>query len=235
MTNPMGSDRKVSESVELSFAHRLQRSIFGRIGQRLRDALGATLHIMWNALMSWLGRTDYKRWTSPEGLEEWWDGRTKQIASLVPLGTRVIEFGAGRRQLEKYLSAGCTYTPSDLVDRGWGTIVCDLNHRPLPDLSHVAPEVAVFGGVLEYVRDVPGLLQWLTESGVKTCITSFDPSPVGLGIIGRYRESARRTYYGYMNNLTEEQLERSFAEAGFARIRRQTWTTQSILQFQRQP
>ena len=78
----------------------------------------------------------------------------KEIAKLIPAGSNVIEFGAGRRQLEKFLPAGCTYTPSDLVDRGPGTIVCDLNRPPLPDLRHLRLKVAVFGGVLEYVADV---------------------------------------------------------------------------------
>lgn len=231
----MGPARKVSEPVEPLLAHRLLRSLGGRRGRQLREAVRGTARLMRNVLMAWLGRADYKRWTSPQGLEEWWDERTKQIATLVPAGSRVVEFGAGRRQLEKYLPPSCAYTPSDLVDRGPGTIVCDLNQRPLPDLSQLAPQVAVFGGVLEYIRDVPSLLQWLAASGVKTCIASFDPVPVGLGILGRHREAARRTYYGYRNRLTEEELVRSFAVAGFARIQRQTWTTQVISRFQRQP
>jgi hypothetical protein len=190
---------------------------------------------MRNALRCWVGRADYKRWNSPRGLEEWWDERTKAIAKLVPGGSRVIEFGAARRQLEKYLPSGCTYAPSDLVDRGAGTIVCDLNHRPLPNLSHVAPEVAVFGGVLEYIRDVPALVQWLADAGVKTCVASFDSARAGDGVVGRYLEWTRRTYYGYMNSLTEDELVRSFEAAGFACIQRQRWTRQVIFQFLKQP
>jgi hypothetical protein len=140
---------------------------------------------------------------------------------------------AGRRQLEKFLPAGCTYTPSDLIDRGPGTIVCDLNHRPLPDLSVAAPKIAVFGGVLEYIRDVPAVVHWLADEGVKVCVTSFDPVPAGLGIAGRYREAIRRTYYGYMNSLTEEELLHGFEAAGFVCTQRQTWTTQVILQFRK--
>lgn len=188
---------------------------------------------MRNALRRFAGRADYARWSSPQGLEEWWDERTKTIAKLVPEGARVIEFGAGRRQLERFLPAGCTYTPSDLVDRGAGTIVCDLNHRPLPDLSGPKPGVAVFGGVLEYIKDVPALAQWLEGAGVKTCILSFDPVPTALGLIGRYRESARRRYYGYMNNLTEQEILRGFDAAGFACIHRQIWTTQLIFRLEK--
>ena len=227
--------RVMGQSAELSVAHRLLRYLWRQTGQRLRGATRATARVVRNTLMRWVGRSDYKRWTSPQGLEEWWDERTKQIATLVPAGTRVIEFGAGRRQLEKYLPASCAYTPSDLVGRGPGTIVCDLNERPLPDLSPLAPEVAIFGGVLEYIREIPALVQWLADSGVKTCVASFDPVPPGLGIIGRYRESIRRIYYGYMNGLMEEELVHSFEAAGFACSQRATWTTQVIFQFLRQP
>jgi hypothetical protein len=184
--------------------------------------------------MSWSGRADYKRWSSSSGLEAWWDERTQRLAALVPVGSQVIEFGAGRRQLERYLPANCHYTPSDLVDRGTRTLVLDLNTRPLPFLPQL-PGVAVFGGVLEYISDVRGLVQWLAESGVTLCVASFDPVPKELGNIARYRELNRRLYYGYMNHLTEDQLVQTFEAAKFRCVHRQAWTTQVIFQFHRLP
>jgi len=210
-------------------AYRAMRYVWRRTGRPGLGALRRTARVARNVVMKRLSRPDYARWTSPRGLEESWDERTRQIAKLVPAGARVIEFGAGRRQLERFLPLGCTYTPSDLVDRGPGTIVCDLNHRPLPVLSHLAPEVGVFGGVLEYLRDVPGLAQWLADTGVRTCVASFDPVPSGLGIVDRYRESIRRANNGYMNALTEDQLLRAFEAAGFVCVERRTWTRQIIL------
>jgi hypothetical protein len=211
--------------------YRVLRYVWQHTGKPILSAMRAMARILKNASMRALGLSDYKRWSSPRGLEEWWDERTMAIARLVPAGSSVIEFGAGRRQLEKFLPAACTYTPSDLVDRGEGTIVCDLNDRPLPNLSHIAPGVGIFSGVLEYLGDVPALARWLASEGVKTCIASFDPVPSGLGMISRYRELVRRRYWGYMNNLTEEDLLRSFASAGFACTHRQTWTSQIIMVF----
>ena len=229
-------------SVERSLAYRLLRYVWRRTDPRLRDAVLVAAGIARNAPTRWLGRPDYRRWASPSGLDGWWNERTMMLAGLVPAGSRVIEFGAGRRQLETFLPAACRYTPSDLVDRGAGTIVCDLNRRPLPDLSRVAPEVAVFGGVLEYVRDVPALLRWLAGAGVTTCVASFDVVPQGLGIIGQLRESARRSYNGYVTDLREAQLLRAFETAGFTCTERRTctmpnprWSSQIILQFRRQP
>ena len=48
------------------------------------------------AILRSLRRTDYRRWTAPDSLETWWDARTRILAELVPAGSRVIEFGAGR-------------------------------------------------------------------------------------------------------------------------------------------
>lgn len=183
---------------------------------------------MWRA-----GKADYDRWSSPQGLEAWWDERTRLLAGCVPAGTTVIEFGAGRRQLERFLPPGCTYIPSDLVERGPGTLVCDLNHRPLPSLSTLAPQAAVFGGVLEYIRDVPAITAWLAEAGIRTCAVSFDAVPAGQGRIARYRELTRRAYFGYMNELTEQELVRSFAAAGYAAAQKQSWTTQIIFRFEK--
>lgn len=216
-----------------SVAFRLLRFVWRHGARQPVDLSRALRRLVRNTRMQRVGRSDYQRWTSPGGLEHWWDERTRLIAKLVPPGSKVIEFGAGRRQLEKGLPANCTYTPSDLVARGADTLVCDLNCRPLPHLSHITPDVAVFSGVLEYTRDVPALAQWLASEGVKTCLSSFDPAPADMGVIRRYREWSRRSYYGYMNTLTEEELKASFEAAGFACVERQTWTTQIILRFLR--
>ena len=81
-----------------------------------------------------LGRADISRWRNAEAFGDDWKERTLLIARLVPKGTRVIEFGAGKRNLESQLDRSCTYIPSDLVSRGPGTLVLDLNARPWPNL-----------------------------------------------------------------------------------------------------
>ena len=200
---------------------------------RVLQPLRATARVIRNSVSTRLGRADYKRWSSIEGLEEWWEERTRVIGALIPPGARVIEFGAGRRQLEKHLPSGCTYMPSDLVDRGPGTLVCDLNVRPLPDLRQLAPSVAVFGGVLEYIADVESLVQWLAANGIATCIVSFDAFPAHLALRRRTQERLRRRYFGYMNNLTEDALLGIFAAAHMTCAEKRTWTTQGIYRFVR--
>ena len=218
---------------ERSLGYRIARYVWRRTGKRLVYAVRVIAPVIKNVIMRAFADSDYKRWSSSESLEMWWDERTRVIAGLVRPDSRVIEFGAGRRQLEKFLPASCRYTPSDLVDRGPGTIVCDLNRRPLPDLRHLCLNVAVFGGVLEYIADVPSLVLWIASIGIQTCIASFDAIPDGLSFIGKLKERIRRYQYGYQNNLTEEQFLRCFEAANMKCKEKRVWTTQKIYRFVR--
>jgi hypothetical protein len=177
-----------------------------------------------------LGRADYGRWSSQDGLEDWWSARTQQIARLIKPGSRVIEFGAGQRRLEQYLDPTSTYVPSDLVSRGPGTIVFDLNQRPLFDLAAVGADVAVFAGVLEYVRDIDLIVRWLAAA-VPMCIASYDCVSQRRSVLRRTRDWLRRTHFGYMSSLSENELRGCFAAAGFQCASCDAWTSQRIFTF----
>jgi hypothetical protein len=57
----------------------------------------------------WRGIADFDRWADLGNHNPQWDHRTVQIADLIPAPSRIVEFGAGRRQLERYLpQAVCT-------------------------------------------------------------------------------------------------------------------------------
>jgi methyltransferase family protein len=183
-------------------------------------------------VLKFLHQSDYQRWTTSGSLETWWDTRTEKIAQLIPHNTRVIEFGAGRRQLEKFLDRSCSYIPSDLTDRGPGTIICDLN-RPLPDLRYVQADVAVFSGVLEYVRDLEALIKWLSVQ-IPFCIASYTYVAPNQNVMQRIRDRFDRLYYGYMHNYTEEELVHLFNRWGFVCTTKDTWTSQRIFLFANQ-
>ena len=187
---------------------------------------------MLRAFTTLLKKTDRRRWADPCNLYASWESRNKQVAALVPSNSRVIEFGAGKRILERYLDPSCTYVPSDIIDRGPGTIVCDLNQRPLPDLGPNVYDVAVFSGVLEYVRDVPSMLDWLTKY-VPVCVLTYAPARANghsprdlLDRIGRLR-------HGWMNNYREEELRSLFRERGFELAQQEDWEEQRLFVFSR--
>lgn len=168
-------------------------------------------------------KTDYKRWSDPQNLYSSWASRTERAAELLPAHSRVIEFGAGNRILEGYLDPSCTYTPCDLVDRGPGTIVCDLNKRPLPDFGPNTYDAAVIMGVFEYLTDVPGVVDWLGGM-VSTVVLSYacpdtahQSRRAALGTVDRVSR-------GWMNSYREDELRAMFAGSGFASTHEESWS-----------
>ncbi len=202
----------------------------GMLASLFLQAVHGTLHIIKTALMKLTGRTDYNRWANLENYLAWWQPRTEKVAKLIPNGTRVLEFGAGNRHLESLLAKDCEYIPSDLVDRGPGTVICDLNKRPLPDLSYLMAHVGVFVGVLEYISDLPTLIEWLSTQ-VLFCVVSYDC--IKTSTIGprRLAELIRRAYHGYMSYYTQRELILLFERNGFSCTKTESWHNQELFAF----
>lgn len=169
------------------------------------------------------GKTDFERWTDASEFEDW-EERTKIIARLVPPGARVIEFGAGMGKLQRHLDPSCQYTPSDLVSRGPGTIVLDLNQRPLPDLTAHAFDLAIFAGVLEYVHDLHSFIEWLRQQS-PACIASYGCAAHPRHSLARLPETLRRAGAGWTNTFTETELICLFADAGYRLAHAVDWHT----------
>ena len=178
-------------------------------------------------------KTDYSRWVEPRNIYASWESRTRRAAELVPNNSRVIEFGAAKRVLERYLDPSCTYVPSDIVDRGPGTIVLDLNQRPLPDLGVNTYDVAVLMGVLEYVGDMPSVLDWLAKQ-VPVCVVSYACAPPARSLRGM-RGTVGRLHKGWMNNYREEKFRSLFRERGFLSLHEEAWENQRIFVFSQRP
>ena len=177
-------------------------------------------------------KTDYQRWTDPRHIYASWESRTERAASFVPNNSRVIEFGAATRLLERFLDPSCTYTPSDIVDRGPGTLVIDLNERPLPDLDGY--DAAVIVGVLEYIVDVPAVVDWLGEHFplVVACYAATDGRKRSLrgklGLLGRASG-------GWMNSYREEEFRSIFVDRGYTSTHEEDWNEQRLFVFSRKP
>ncbi len=171
------------------------------------------------------GRPDVKRWSDPDNFDAGWSSRSVLMAGLVPPGSRVLEFGAGRRRLEAALDPSCSYVPSDIVDRGPGTLVADLNARPLPSLAAIRPDVALFAGVLEYLVRVPEVVAWLAREGVERCVASYECAPPAPDRVARLKVAAARYRSGWINTYTEEDLVAIFEQHGYRCEARHTWST----------
>lgn len=169
--------------------------------------------------------TDLSRWSNPANLHHEWDARTLEMAKLVPPNSRVLEFGAARMVLRDHLPEGCVYIPSDLVDRGPGTLVCDLNSPNWPALPDV--DVIFFAGVLEYLSDVQGVLARLKPL-CKTIVTSYEvnwqPTPQTLKV---------RTKLGWINHMSWPELEVMFRECGFGVAAISRWNASVLARFEK--
>src|SRR5262245_37807228 len=235
VNTPMKQERQEVSFPSLFFqlyrAIRRYLSRFLRACAKLLSTLPKLLRITEVLIERLFHRSDYRRWTKLENLETWWEPRTKKIAEFIPRDSRVIEFGSGSRPLARYLDSSCTYFPSDLVYRGPGTIICDLNKKPLPDVkSTLNPDVAVFAGVLEYVRDLPAVIEWLSHQAT-VCVASYTCAESAPGTIHRLVEVFQRSYYGYVNEYREEEILALFQTHGFVCVKKDRWTSQLIFLF----
>jgi hypothetical protein len=202
-------------------------AMFGRAPR-----LGRRIAYVWRMKRS--RASDYARWSNVENLETWWTPRTAKLAALIPDGSAVIEFGAGRRQLERFLPAGTRYVASDLVDRGPNTLICDLNQRPLPRVVDLHVDTAVFSGVLEYIVDVPAVVHWLAPV-ITTIVASYAYVPDTAGTIDGTRHRLERLENGYMNHYSRDQIAAVFEAAGYVCAQTDAWESQALFRFQRRP
>ena len=181
------------------------------------------LHFLTRGFKTLFKSSDRSRWSNETELSEEWDTRTKILAEMITTQSKIIEFGAGRLSLKKYIPAGCSYTPSDIVDRGDNTIVCDLNKNNLPQFKTY--DVAVFSGVLEYIYDVPRLINYLSNN-IDTFILSYAPVEYGGG-------QYKRTKCGWVNHYTSQEIISLFSSLGLKCITSQKWHKQMLYKFEK--
>ena len=149
---------------------------------------------------------------------------------LIPPGTRVIEFGAGQRRLQGYLDQGCTYVA--LGSRGAGARHLRVRSES-PAATRpggaCAPTWPCSPECSSNIRDVPSLVEWLSER-VTCCVASYALTE-RTGLVSALTVGVRpaywRTYHGYMNSYSEPDLLALFARSRFACLRTYNWNDQA--------
>ena len=112
----------------------------------------------------------------------------------MPKGSRVLDLGAGHEALGRYLPAGCTYTPSDLVSRSSRTVVADLNRGELPAGDF---DVVAIIATLEFVYDVDALLAAIRQRAALAVLTYCARTSDDLD---------KRLEKGFVNDFTRDEL-----------------------------
>ena len=188
--------------------------------RRIRNAVSALKTVVRKRRLD----SDFERWSTEQALSAKWDSRTEKIAQLVAPGSSVLEFGAGRLVLKDHLPEGCRYTPSDIVDRGEGTIVCDLNAETLPEFD-AGYDVCAFSGVLEYVNDVPRLIEHLSAN-IPTIVTSYATLELN-------PKTTKRRKSGWVNDYSAAEFNAIFTNCGYLLDHGEEWHSQQIYRFVR--
>ena len=167
-------------------------------------------------------KSDLSRWENIENLSENWDSRTIIIGNLIPQNSSVLEFGAGRCVLREHLPSSCSYQPSDIVDRGDNTIVCDLNQE-FPILTSHYTHV-VFSGVLEYIINIDKLLKELRKHSDFIIASYATTNNVSDYLI--------RKQGGWLNHFNDEEIISIFGANGFNLKSTYPWRYQTIYIFE---
>ncbi len=166
-------------------------------------------------------RSDLKRWKNDRELSENWNERIELMAGMVPENARVIEFGAGKMALKKYLPSNCEYQGADIIKRSPEMLVCDLNEGI--GFSLAAYDTAVFSGVLEYVYDIDKVFELLNEK-------------IGLIILSYACEDAfseNRERKGWLSDYKKEELEAVFQKYDYKIRDYREWRRQSIYKLEK--
>lgn len=160
--------------------------------------------------------SDLNRWKKPGELYSDWDERTQILAGFIKPGANIIEFGAGKMAIKKFLPSNCVYTASDIHKRADDVIICDLNNKISIDLTKY--DTAVFSGVLEYVYDLESVFYQLADS-IQNVVISYACSDISI---------ANRLKKGWLSDYSKKDLETIFEKYQYEVIEYREWRNQSI-------
>lgn len=149
------------------------------------------------------GETDVQRWSNAQNLHSQWDERASLAANRIPEDASVLDVGCGAMALARYLKPGCRYFPADLIDRGNGCQIVDLNKCEFPAGTY---DWIAFLGVLEYIHDVEWPLSRARGSAPNLIVTYCTH-------VGAKPELRRGM--GWVNDLTQSEFEAALVHAGW--------------------
>lgn len=200
-------------------------SLLKKIKVRLPQLWRKWQKIFRTQILTWLGKSDADRWAKAENLYSHWNQRTETLASWVEENARVLEFGAGKLQLEPCLKEGVVYMHTDIVARREDTLVCDLNLEPLPDFPK--HDYAVFSGVIEYLHKPEKVLEKIRQEGSHHVVGSYAHPLEHHGKFFRQEQ-------GWVNVYSKAELDDLFEAQGYRLVREEFWEDQRLFHFLRE-
>lgn len=149
--------------------------------------------------------SDLARWADAGELASQWADRSKLAAALVGTGPRrLLDVGAGDMALRGFLPQDCDYVAADIVSRGPGCLVADLNRGQFPAGTY---DCVTFLGVLEYLHD-PGWALAMAARAAPLAVVSYCADTSG--------DRAYRRGLGWVNDFTKAAFEAVLGGAGWS-------------------
>jgi hypothetical protein len=163
--------------------------------------------IIFTAAKTSLLKTNKGRWKKVSQEIPHWDDRNRAIAGFIPSGVSVLDLGSGAQTMRHHLKPGCQYQPCDIVQSSPDIIHCDFNSGIYPVIT-TKYDYVICSGVFEYMRDPARFIFEIRNYGRKIFFT-FNPSNLKQMLV-------KRLGCGWVNHLTEPQLEQLFASAALS-------------------
>ncbi|AKM83788.1 TPA: hypothetical protein DCZ46_00410 [Candidatus Campbellbacteria bacterium] len=165
-------------------------------------------------------KNDLERWknVSEKSPTAWYE-RNRLIAKIIPDKSRVLDIGCGDQNLRSFLKKDCEYQPCDLIANRTGVLFCDFNSNIYPSVNYQYDYV-ILSGVLEYARNPKDAIEQLSRYGEHMIISysHFD----------KEKSKLERLNKGWVNNLTEDNLNELFVRDNLKLIEKYKWNDQII-------
>lgn len=118
-----------------------------------------------------MSRKKKHNWREIEYFDEKWKDRIKALSFYISNNDeKICDLGCGKSWLKDYISDRIEYFGVDYIQRNSNTIVCDLNKKELPS-TKIMEDVIFASGVLEYMEDMPWLVENFSKFSRKTIVS----------------------------------------------------------------
>ncbi|MDD9910441.1 MAG: hypothetical protein OXR62_12210 [Ahrensia sp.] len=150
--------------------------------------------------------SDEKRWGAQSSYDDSWDARAEMAATFMRQSRCVLDLGAGKMGLRRYLEPGCDYQPADLAPLVSNALRIDLNTDPVPTGRW---DTVSMLGVMEYLFSPQEVLVKI-RAATNHLVFSYGVMTHNVSSVKQWRRD-----HGFATNLNEEELRSMISSSSF--------------------
>jgi hypothetical protein len=164
-------------------------------------------------------------WEDSEYFDREWTKRIEKMSSFLDGAEKsVCDFGCGPQWLRKYIPKKIEYVGVDYKNRGFDTVVCDINNKELPE-ECFRNDVIFCSGFLEYVEDLDWFIKSVCQTANKLICSycSLDSVP----------SINQRVGNGWVNHLHLEEIINIVLSNNFSLINIERYNGNTLMSFKK--